>query len=124
LDAVFGNRGGEVICHTLNLDSRIAELGLQLGDKLIAFEGHSITNANQFTNLITTLPAGWPCEVTYEHEGKQHTVHVRLTPLPYGARQRPMPMPMPEEDREKKKEEPEEKKPDGNGKPDGEKQPD
>ncbi len=111
LDAVFGNRGGEVICHTLNLDSQVGKLGLQLGDKLLAFEGLPITSANQFTNLITTLPAGWPCEVTFEHEGKSKTIHVRLTPLPYGPQQQPM-APMPEKKEGEKKEEPE-KKPDG-----------
>lgn len=107
LDAVFGNRGGEVICHTLNLDSKVADLGLQLGDKLLAFEGQTITNANQFTNLITTLPAGWPCEVTFEHEGKKSTVHVRLTALPYGNQQAPMAEPKEDDEKDgQKKEEP------------------
>jgi S1-C subfamily serine protease len=108
LDAIFGNRGGEVICHTLNLDSKVADLGLQLGDKLLAFEGHPITNANQFTNLITTLPAGWPCELTFQHADEApRTVHVRLTPLPYGAEAAP-----PDEaPKEEPKEEPKEKEP-------------
>jgi serine protease Do len=112
LDALFGNRGNEVICHTLNLDSKIADMGLQLGDKLIAFEGQTVTNANQFTNLITTLPAGWPCEVTYEHDGKQSTIHVRLTPLPYGAQQQPMAKEEEKKDEEKKDDKKEEKKAD------------
>jgi serine protease Do len=115
LDAVFGKRGGEVICHTLNLDSQIGKLGLQLGDKLLAFEGQPITSANQFTNLITTLPAGWPCEVTFEHEGKSHTIHVRLTPLPYGPQPQAQPMPEKEEpekkDEDDKKDDESEKKP-------------
>lgn len=125
LDAIFGNRDGQVICHTLNLDSKIADMGLQLGDRLLAFERHDITNANQFTNLITTLPAGWPCEVTFEHEGKRSTVHVRLTPLPYGGAQPPMAEPK-EKEPEDKQEEPKkdaEPKQDGEAKPEEEKKP-
>ncbi|HTN77159.1 MAG TPA: PDZ domain-containing protein, partial [Pirellulaceae bacterium] len=127
LDAIFGNRGGEVICHTINLDSPLAKAGVQLGDKLLAFEGQKITGANQFTNLVTTLPAGWPCEVTFEHEGKVSTVHVRLTPLPYGPKQAPpMPMPMPKEDKPAEEKKPadepkDEKKPD-EGKPEEKKE--
>jgi S1-C subfamily serine protease len=89
LDAVFGNRQAGVICHTVNLDSPIARAGLELGDKLIAFEGVPITSTNQFTNLITLYPAGWPVEVTYERDGQQQTAHVRLTALPYEPIARP-----------------------------------
>jgi len=92
LDCQFGNRSGGVICQTINLNAPIARLGLELGDRLIAFEGVEINNANQFTNLITTYPADWPCEVTFEHQGQRKTVHVRLTPLPYDLSE-PEPMP-------------------------------
>lgn len=94
LDAQFGNRTGGVICQTMNLNSPIARLGLELGDRLVSFEGVEITNANQFTNLITTYPAEWPCEVVFERQSVRKTVHVRLTALPYDFK-KPMPMPMP-----------------------------
>jgi S1-C subfamily serine protease len=110
LDAVFGNRADGVICYTLNLDSPIAKAGLELGDKLIAFEGVPIDDANQFTNLITCYPAGWPAEVTFEHAGEQRTVHVRLTALPYEPIARPMTKP-PEKPEDKPVEKPEEKTP-------------
>ena len=100
LDAIFGNREDGVICHTLNLDAPAARAGLALGDKLVAFEGIAIDNANQFTNLITTFPAGWPVELTFEREGERQTIHVRLTPLPYEPRVKPT---------EKQPEKPEEK---------------
>lgn len=92
LDALFTNRrdidGNEaVICSTINLDSPVAKLGLALGDKLVAFEGQPIDDANQFTNLISTLPADWPVELTYDREGVQKTLWVRLTALPYGQQQ-------------------------------------
>jgi S1-C subfamily serine protease len=112
LDALFSNRNNTkgqrvVMCDTLNLDSPVARLGLQLGDELISFEGETITEANQYTNLISTLPAGWPCELTFRHEGKEKTVHVRLAALPYGKEQihpEPEPMPMPPGGEEKPKE--------------------
>jgi S1-C subfamily serine protease len=111
LDALFTNRrdidGNEhVLCSTINLDAPVARLGLELGDKLIAFEGQPIDDANQFTNLISTLPAGWPVELTYEREGDQKTIWVRLTALPYGQQQI-----HPEED-EPPKEDDDEEKPD------------
>jgi serine protease Do len=83
LDCQFGNRESGVVCQSINLNAPIAQLGLELGDKLISFEGYEITHANQFTNLVTIFPADWPCEVTFEHGGKRKTVFVRLTPLPY-----------------------------------------
>ncbi len=113
LDALFTNRrdieGNErVLCSTLNLDAPIARLGLELGDKLVAFEGEEIEDANQFTNLISTLPAGWPVELTYEREGETKTIWVRLTALPYGQEQ----IHPPEEEQPKPEEEDEEEKPD------------
>ncbi len=84
LDAVFGNRSAGVICYQLNLDSKIASLGLDIGDRLLSFDGHRITNANQYTNLVSTLPAGWPIEVVFEHEGHKRVVWLRLPELPYG----------------------------------------
>jgi serine protease Do len=102
LDAVFSNRSGGVVCSQLNLDSPIAKAGLQLGDRLISFDGEAIRDANELTNLVSTLPAGWPVDVVYERDDRQHTAWVRLTPLPYGPlgkqqpKQPPRPAPKPE----------------------------
>ena len=83
LDAVFGTREAGVICHTVNLDAPIAKAGLQLGDKLVAFEDFPITDANQFTNLVSMYPALWPVKVTWERDGRRQSAHVRLSSLPY-----------------------------------------
>ncbi|MEX2185343.1 MAG: trypsin-like peptidase domain-containing protein [Pirellulales bacterium] len=83
LDATFGNRGGEVVCEQINLDAKIAELGLQLGDRLISFDGEPIEDANEYTNVVSTIPAGWPVEVVFEHEGARKAVWLRLPDLPY-----------------------------------------
>jgi serine protease Do len=98
LDAVFSNRQGGVICHSVNLDSPVAKAGLELADRLIAFEGVKITDANQFTNLITIYPAHWPVSLTFEREGVQKTVMVRLTPLPYEPIVKEQPKPQPKEE--------------------------
>jgi hypothetical protein len=83
LDAQFSTRGGVVVCSALNIDSPIARAGIKLGDRLVSFNGTPIDDVNVFTNLVTLYPAGWPVEVVFEHVGKQHTAHVRLTALPY-----------------------------------------
>ena len=103
LDAVFGTREEGVICHTVNLDAPIAKAGLELGDKLVSFEGFPITDANQFTNIVSMYPAGWPSEVTWERGGTRHNAHVRLAALPYEPivrqpekpKEQPMPQPAP-----------------------------
>lgn len=114
LDAQFGNRLGGVICQSVNLDSPVAKAGLELSDRLISFEGVKINDANQFTNLISIYPAGWPVTLTFEREGEQHTVTVRLTSLPYEpiVKEQPKIEPVPEKKPEEKKpaeEKPEEK---------------
>ena len=83
LDAIFGTREAGVICHTVNLDAPIAKAGMQLGDKLVAFEDFPISDANQFTNLVSMYPAGWPAKVTWERDGTRQSAHVRLSSLPY-----------------------------------------
>lgn len=92
LDANFSNRGGKVVCSTINEASRIAEAGLALGDELLEFEGVAIRSANQFTNLICTLPADWPASLLIRKpDGKQLRLTVRLLGLPYPRPQPPPP---------------------------------
>ena len=92
LDATFGNRGdfgGKVVCTQVNLDSRAAKNGLDLGDHLVRFAGVDIHSANEFTNLISTLPAGWPAELVYERDGKRYSFLQRLDALPYPKAKKP-----------------------------------
>lgn len=121
LDAVFGTRQAGVICHTVNLDSPAARKGLDLGDRLVAFEGVPIHEANQFTNLITLYPAGWPVELTLERDGVQRTMHVRLTALPYERVVKPQRKPEDKSEEDKPAGEKPEDKPAEEKKPDPEK---
>lgn len=89
LDASFSDRGGKVVCSQLNRDAPVASAGLDLGDELLEFEGEEVKNANQFTNLICTLPEGWPTELLIrKQDGIQRRIVVRTFGLPY-AKPRP-----------------------------------
>lgn len=82
-DAIFGDREAGVLCETINLDAPVAQLGLQLGDRIVSFDGLAISSANQFTNVVSTVPANWPAELVCEREGKRFTIWTRLLALPY-----------------------------------------
>ena len=84
LDASFSDRGGKVVCSKLNRDAPVAAAGLDLGDELLEFEGEKVKNANQFTNLICTLPEDWPTELLIrKQDGTEHQIVVRTFGLPY-----------------------------------------
>ena len=90
LDATFSDRGGKVVCSTLSVDSPAAKVGLALGDEMLEFEGEAIKTANQFTNLICTLPEGWPARIKIKKaDGAELAMHVRLLGLPYAKPPKP-----------------------------------
>lgn len=91
LDANFSDRGDRVVCSTLSVDSPAAEAGLKLGDQMLEFEGFPIKTANEFTNLICTLPEGWPARMKIRKaDDTEVELQLRLLGLPY---QRPKPPP-------------------------------
>ncbi|MEM9409673.1 MAG: trypsin-like peptidase domain-containing protein, partial [Planctomycetota bacterium] len=97
LDANFEDRNGKVVCSNLYEDSKLYKLGVRPGDQLLEFEGESIQTANQFTNLICTLPENWPAEMLIQKaDGTIKRIVTRLYGLPYQKPQRP-PLP-PEKD--------------------------
>ena len=84
LDASFTDRDGKVVCSTINLDAPVARAGLELGDRLVEFEGRAISYSNQFTNMICTLPEDWPAHLVIEKpNGERLSISVRLFGLPY-----------------------------------------
>ena len=116
LDAGFSDRGGKVICSKLDRESPIARSGLRLSDELLEFEGVPIKSANQFTNLICTLPEDWPAAVKIRNaEGVSKTIRVRAFGLPYPKKPqtKPLPPPSPPKDGDQGDEfDPEEEAPD------------
>ena len=110
LDATFSDRGGIVMANQVDLDyCPLVAHGFGLGDELISFAGHSIDSANEFLNVISTLPAGWPVQVTWKHNGEVKSAVVRTNALVY--QQQPQRMRIHRE--------PDPDKPDGEDKPDG-----
>lgn len=92
LDALFGDRDGRVLCTAIYDDADIAALGLELGDELLEFEGRPVTTANQFTNWICTLPAGWPAQLKIRKaDGRTSEIRMRLIGLPYPKMDSPPP---------------------------------
>ncbi len=55
--------------------------GIEVGDRLIEFDGRPIHSANDFANILGVYPAFWPVTVTFEHEGQVLTKRVRLERL-------------------------------------------
>ena len=100
LDIQFEDRDGKVICTRRSKDAPAAQAGVELYDELLSFEGVAINSANQFTNLICTLPEGWPVELTVrKQDGLEKTIVTRAFGLPYRKPRppRPVPDPTPEE---------------------------
>ena len=112
LDANFEDRDGKVVCSNVYEDCDLYKQGVRPGDELMEFEGFTIETANQFTNLICTLPEDWPAHLKIrKNDGSQKTIFSRLYGLPY-AKPKPDP-PQPgerkktpdEEEREKRNQE-------------------
>jgi S1-C subfamily serine protease len=103
LDAGFSDRGDKVVCSRLDRESPIARAGLRLSDQLLEFEGVSIKSANQFKNLICTLPEDWPAALKIrDAAGDVKMMRVRTFGLPYPKKPQtePLPPPSPPEDRD------------------------
>jgi len=92
LDATFAQYSTGVLCNAIKESAPIYKLGLRLGDRLVEFEGKPVQSANQFTNDIVSLPAGWPVHlVVVDADGKRQEYWTRLLPVEYQA-----PKPKPE----------------------------
>lgn len=84
LDANFTDRNGKVVCENLYENTPLYLAGMRPGDELLEFEGVPINSANQFTNLICTLPEDWPARLKFRNSaGEVQTFHTRLFGLPY-----------------------------------------
>jgi serine protease Do len=102
LDMTFAMRDGQVVCDAIDIGRRppLVEAGMQLGDRLLRFDGRPVRHANDLTNWLSTLPAGWPVEITFQRGDQEQTVRITPAALPYAQpRRRPQPRtPKPEPD--------------------------
>ncbi|MEK6234781.1 MAG: trypsin-like peptidase domain-containing protein [Planctomycetales bacterium] len=83
LDAVFATVDGKVVCQATGNDSVARKAGIEPGDRLLSLEGRPLRDANEFMNLITTFPAGWPIRLTCDRKGRRRETVLRLGALPY-----------------------------------------
>jgi S1-C subfamily serine protease len=90
LDMVIEDRGLEPVCAAIDYDKcPLHEHGFDLGDRLVSFNGRPINYANEYLNELSTLPAGWPVEVAWEHDGEARKATVRLNARRYADAPKP-----------------------------------
>lgn len=90
LDMVIEDRGLEPVCAAIDYDKcPLYEHGFDLGDRLVRFNGRRINHANEYLNELSTLPAGWPVEVAWEHDGEARKATVRLNARRYADAPKP-----------------------------------
>lgn len=82
LDATVTDAPEGVIFNAMHTDSIAAEMGIELGDTLLRFDGYEIRSANQFASLLGTYPDGWPVSVDYRRGDQERSVELRLSRLP------------------------------------------
>ncbi len=52
--------------------------GLRYGDRIISLAGRQVETANEFKNVLGTLPKGWRVPLSYVREDERFDVYVRL----------------------------------------------
>jgi S1-C subfamily serine protease len=62
--------------------SAAAGAGIEVGDRLVAFDGRPTPGANAFANLLGVYPAGWPVSVAYRRGETEMRRELVLDPLP------------------------------------------
>jgi S1-C subfamily serine protease len=98
-----------VVTNIIDCDAR--RRGLDIGDQLVSFAGRTMSNVNQFKNVLGLFPKGWRVPLVYRRENdktvEKHEILVRLMgvqrqelgegqpqqPPPGPQRRRPQPKP-------------------------------
>jgi S1-C subfamily serine protease len=74
--------GDDLIINAVQDGSPVAVAGIELGDELLRINGREVHTANEVTNAIAVLPAGWPVSLDLRRGGKPIAVRLRLEALP------------------------------------------
>lgn len=78
-------RAGETVIFDAIQDGSPANLaGVALGDELVSVAGRAIVSPNEYLNVLTTMPAGWPVRVVVRREGRTLELTARLARIPLG----------------------------------------
>lgn len=63
-------------------DAPAYNVGVRVGDELLAFDGVPIRSSNHFASLLGTYPANWPVTLTVGRSGSRRRTVTRLEVLP------------------------------------------
>jgi hypothetical protein len=82
LGATVRAAGGDLIVSAIQAFSPAESAGVQLGDELLEVAGRRMHTANDYNNIMATLPANWPVTVKLLNNGQPVERTVRLERLP------------------------------------------
>jgi S1-C subfamily serine protease len=82
LGATVRLAGDDLIVSAIQAFSPAEQAGVQLGDELLAVAGRRVRTANDYNNIMATLPAEWPVTLSLNRGGQPLEVNVRLERLP------------------------------------------
>lgn len=69
---------GRVVVSDILESSDAWRRGLRYDDEIVSLAGRTIRSANEFKNLLGTLPAGWQVPLVCRRDGGRHEMLVRL----------------------------------------------
>jgi S1-C subfamily serine protease len=84
LGATVREAGGDLIVSTVQAFSAAEQSGVQLGDELIEVAGRRVRTANDYNNILATLPANWPMTLGLRRGDELVETTARLQRLPLG----------------------------------------
>ncbi len=82
LGATVRRTGDELLVGTVQAFSAAERAGVQLGDELLELAGRCVRTANDYQNMLATLPANWPVPLKLRREGQTVVTTARLERLP------------------------------------------
>jgi len=82
LGATVRMAGGDLIVSAIQAFSPAEDAGVQLGDELLGVAGRRVRTANDYNNIMATLPADWPVTLSLSRGGQPLEINARLECLP------------------------------------------
>lgn len=82
LGATVRGIGDELLVDAVQDFSAAERAGVQLGDELLELAGRRLRTANDYNNILATLPASWPVTLKLRRDGEFLETTARLDRLP------------------------------------------
>jgi S1-C subfamily serine protease len=84
LGATVREAGGDLLISAIQAFSAAEQAGVQLGDELLEVAGRRVRTANDYNNILATLPANWPVPLKLFRNGQTFEAAARLQRLALG----------------------------------------